>query len=431
LKPSESLEPGQISPAPSPGVVFTVGTRRPPHSPRMRELDYHLARTAVLDPRTKRLMYTGKQRPHRSRRQKRGWKRGNETPGPGAYSPKLNLVPRSPRPTFGKAPQRVPEKHEVVDADPWENTTIGRAKLVSSMGYQPTSDVRSAPSVSFGTASRDQAMLASLPASFANARFGMESPGPIYNPQTGRTEAMKRYGIRMQAKIANKSSLASEKDGQGRPSTAAAMSATRVTQRGTKTRRPITSFGMSNRPQLFMGDASNPGPGSYKVDSPRRPSTTPGRARSPRATSFGNSTREQQKRIVAISGTDLYGRDSPGPGSYFPTQEVLDLAEHATRRMGPRFTVACGSTFGSMFEKTEKVAAREQKAESALVNGFATEKETLRLTMREPGPGTYQTPTLTSTMFRSKVGKMKSAPLVSFSVSPRFGDVNSFSMNGK
>jgi hypothetical protein len=392
------------------------------------------SRTAFMDRRTKRV-YTGKRQPHVSRLKKFGIVRSHQTPGPGAYNPRETKSTKSPRFSFGKAAQRVEEKKDDEEINPWEQAGMGRSLLASSMGYQPTSTARSAPSVSFGTASRTQAMEASLPAAFANARFGHESPGPVYYPQPGRRELEKRFGIRLPVTKANQTSLArevnSKTEGLNRPSTASMRTSSMSSS--ISPRRPTTSFGLSQRPPLFQGELGTPGPGAYVLDSmsPRRPSTTPGRSfakergQSPRRTTFGNSTRAQEQKIVAVAGSSSYGKDSPGPGAYFPTQEVLDTCEYATRRMGPRFSVGATTSFGSMFESTDRMQSKQQRTESLLVHGFVEPEEALTLSKREPGPCTYQTPSAISTMFKKRVGNMKSAPTVSFTMTPRFGEIAS------
>ena len=129
----------------------------PPSSSRRRP-----SRTRFMDVRSKRV-YTGPRQPHQSRMKMYGLDRQAVSPGPGQYNPREYTYKHSPRFSFGKAPQRVEKKKNLTMAkDPWEQAGMGRSLLASSMGYQPESTSRSAPSVSFGSATRDQARLANL-----------------------------------------------------------------------------------------------------------------------------------------------------------------------------------------------------------------------------------------------------------------------------
>ena len=179
----------------------------PPSSSRRRP-----SRTRFMDVRSKRV-YTGPRQPHQSRMKMYGLDRKAVSPGPGQYNPGEYTHKHSPRFSFGKAPQRVEKKKILTMAkDPWEQAGMGRSLLASSMGYQPESTSRSAPSVSFGSATRDQARLANMPKQFADDRNGFESPGPIYYPQPSRSEMYRRFGVKMQASDGRKTSLVREQE---------------------------------------------------------------------------------------------------------------------------------------------------------------------------------------------------------------------------
>ena len=105
------------------------------------------SRSEFMDVRTKKI-YTGPRQPHQSRLKKYGLARQAISPGPGQYNPRYTYR-KPPRFTFGKAPQRVRVKKNLVKGkDPWEQAGMGRSLLASSMGYQPESTSRSAPSTS-------------------------------------------------------------------------------------------------------------------------------------------------------------------------------------------------------------------------------------------------------------------------------------------
>ena len=401
------------------------------------------SRSEFMDVRTKKI-YTGPRQPHQSRLKKYGLARQAISPGPGQYNPRYTYR-KPPRFTFGKAPQRVRVKKNLVKGkDPWEQAGMGRSLLASSMGYQPESTSRSAPSVAFGTASRDQARLSNMPKQFANDRNGMESPGPIYYPQPGKTELYRRYGIKTRATDdARKTSLAREQKSNnmdGRPTTADIKSSLEKSRKMNENRPVTTTFGMSNRPPLFMGETTTPGPGAYHEayngsQERQRPNTTSGSSTTrggiltqrKKFTTFGTSTRKQRQKVRAISGSDHYGKESPGPGAYFTNQEVRDLCDSATGYVGPKFSAGCVTPFGSMFEKTQRLAERQMRSASLVAHGFSNAAEEEKFSKAEPGPSTYQTPRSISTLFKTRVGRLQSAPTISFSMTPRFGNNNGLS----
>eukprot|EP00943_MAST-04B_sp_MAST-4B-sp1_P002227 g2227.t1 len=409
----------------------------PPPSSRRRP-----SRTQFMDVRTRKI-YTGPRQPHQSRMKKLGLSRKTNLPGPGQYNPGRYTYRKPPRFTFGKAPQRVPvKKNLVIGKDPWEQAGMGRSLLASSMGYQPESTSRSAPSVAFGTATRDQARLGNMPKQFANDRNGMESPGPIYYPQPGKTELYRRYGIKTRAIDGRKTSLVREnqntKNGNdGRPTTADIKSSLEKSKKLNANRPVTTTFGMSNRPPLFVGETGTPGPGAYSGSYTRsqlkqRPNTsgsnrTRHMEQNKKFSTFGNSTREQRQKVRAVSGTDHYGKDSPGPGAYFTNQEVRDLCDSATGYVGPKFTAGCVTPFGSMFEKTQRLAERQKRSASLIAHGFSDAANEEKFSKAEPGPSTYQSPRTISTLFKTTIGKLQSAPTISFSMTPRFGNNNGLS----
>ena len=390
------------------------------------------SRTRFMDVRSKRV-YTGPRQPHQSRMKMYGLDRQAVSPGPGQYNPGEYTHNHSPRFSFGKAPQRVEKKKNLTMAkDPWEQAGMGRSLLASSMGYQPESTSRSAPSVSFGSATRDQARLANMPKQFANDRNGFESPGPIYYPQPSRSEMYRRFGVKMQASDGRKTSLVREQEKSstttknGRPTTADIKSSLEKSRKINANRPVTTTFGMSNRPPLFIGETGTPGPGAYSNagdSSVRfRPSTSTGISKQQRKkfTTFGTSTRKQRQKVRAVSGSDHYGKDSPGPGAYFTNQEVRDLCDSATGYVGPKFSAGCVTPFGSMFETTQRLAERQMRSASLVAHGFSSAAEEEKYSKAEPGPSTYQNPKAISTMFKTRVGKLRSAPTISFSMTPRF-----------
>lgn len=68
-----------------------------------------------MDVRSKRV-YTGPRQPHQSRLKMLGLDRQAVSPGPGQYNPGNYTHNHSPRFTFGKAPQRIKEKKNLVVA---------------------------------------------------------------------------------------------------------------------------------------------------------------------------------------------------------------------------------------------------------------------------------------------------------------------------
>ena len=177
-----------------------------------------------------------------------------------------------------------------------------------------------------------------------------------------------------------------------------------------------------------MGEKGTPGPGAYTnmgASSVRfRPSTSTGMTKQQRKkfTTFGTSTRKQRQKVRAVSGSDHYGKDSPGPGAYFTNQEVRDLCDSATGYVGPKFTAGCVTPFGSMFEKTQRLAERQMRSASLVAHGFSSAADQEKFNKAEPGPSTYQNQKMISTMFKTNIGKLKSAPTISFSMTPRFGE---------
>ena len=75
-----------------------------------------------------------------------------------------------------------------------------------------------------------------------------------------------------------------------------------------------------------------------------------------------------------------------------------------------------------MFEKTQRLAERQMRSASLVAHGFSSTSEEEKFSKAEPGPSTYQNPRAISTMFKTRVGKLKSAPTISFSMTPRFGE---------
>eukprot|EP00942_MAST-04A_sp_MAST-4A-sp1_P002691 g2691.t1 len=80
-----------------------------------------------------------------------------------------------------------------------------------------------------------------------------------------------------------------------------------------------------------------------------------------------------------------------------------------------------------MFEKTQRLAERQMRSASLVAHGFSNVAEEEKYSKAEPGPSTYQTPRSISTLFKTRVGRLQSAPTISFSMTPRFGNNNGLS----
>ena len=137
----------------------------------------------------------------------------------------------------------------------------------------------------------------------------------------------------------------------------------------------------------------------------------------------GNNDKKYVQLVVAI----IMAKESPGPGAYFTNQEVRDLCDSATGYVGPKFSAGCVTPFGSMFEKTQRLAERQMRSASLVAHGFSNAAEEEKFSKAEPGPSTYQTPRSISTLFKTRVGRLQSAPTISFSMTPRFGNNNGLS----
>jgi hypothetical protein len=377
-------------------------------------------RSPRYSPRTK---YTGARQPHKSRRGRILNSKGapatesHEVPGPGAYQiDKIRIrSPRSPRCSFGNS-TRFRKKRSDVSKYGTPVPLIIRPAL----GEQILSTRRTLGSALFGKGTRAAANISATRVGVP----GMDSPGPIYNPQETTRDAEKRCGLRPEFSARRRmidfqssiSSLGSNKSVRSlkRPSTSAAMSASMIRERldaevanDLGYTRPGTSFGRSRRPPLYSKDkGSNPGP-KYEHINARALSTEPTLP----SAKFGTSTRDQRRKMRGIVDNDGFGQASPGPGAYFTGgPQSVEIAEKNTESsFGPSFSIrvrtpiALSSGGNRNDTKYDKRSRPSQEERSRWVKP------------------------LRASMGRQVEGTRRTSPMQSVGLSPRFGNVHGFS----
>lgn len=274
------------------------------------------------------------------------------------------------------------------------------------LGRQANSQLRSSPTFGFGTAERGQNLKQFISKAHDADKYGMASPGPVYSPKTldGRYHSAPSYslGISHRYGFGKQERSGGKMPGPGQYAMPSAVSRQHDSQKhsyaswkfGTSTRndqakvyvsqehaKSVTEyiespgpavyghrgglgtqpdsrkadsavFGMGTSARFFyekshVTDKAYPGPGTYKLGSAQGRQYTSDRRSAPKP-AFTKADRDRTAQAVYL-GPDqqqaLWGKNSPGPAVYSPTNSVG--RQISSRRPNvPKFGFGTADRFG-------------------------------------------------------------------------------------